>query len=158
QLDPQAATLSPSVPGPGRVTAGAGPRHLAFDPARRSLYVVNELNSTLDSFGYDQRDGALTKRQTASTLPSDFHGKNTCAEVQVHPSGRFVYASNRGHNSVAVFATEPASGSLELIECVPTGGRTPRHFALAPGGKWLLAESQDSDNIVVFAVDSKTGR
>jgi 6-phosphogluconolactonase len=158
RLDPQAATLVRNLPEPARVMPGAGPRHLAFEPRHQSLYVVNELNSTLDSFGYDPRDGALTKRKSASTLPADFRGGNSCAEVQVHPSGRFVYASNRGHNSIAVFATEPTSGSLTLLECVSTGGRTPRHFALAPEGKWLLAENQDSDNIVLFAVDSKSGR
>ena len=100
----------------------------------------------------------MKEQQTISTLPAGFAGNSTCAEVQVHPSGRFVYGSNRGHDSIAVFGFDVASGKLTCLEHQPTHGQTPRHFALDPAGNWLLAENQDSDNIVVFRVDSQTGR
>ena len=137
---------------------GSGPRHLVFHPNGRFVYVVNEMGSSLAAFEYDARRGALKEFQTISTLPAEFKGNNTCAEVQVHPSGKFVYASNRGHNSIAVFAVDESTGRLNFLGCDPSGGKTPRHFAVAPGGQWLLAENQDSDNVVVFPVDSATGR
>jgi 6-phosphogluconolactonase len=133
-------------------------RHLAFHPNGRLVYAINELSSTLTVFAYDERRGALKELQTLSTLPAGFKGNNTCAEVQVHPSGKFVYASNRGHDSIAVFAVEAKSGRLTLVENQPTGGRAPRHFALDPTGRWLLAENQGSDSVVIFSADSQTGR
>ena len=138
--------------------AGSGPRHLAFHPNRQWLYVINEMGSTLTAFAYDSKRGALEELQTISTLPENFSGKSTCAEVQVHPSGKFVYGSNRGHDSIAVFAVDAISGRLSFVELQSTQGKTPRHFALDPTGKWLLAENQGSDNIVLFGVDAKTGR
>jgi 6-phosphogluconolactonase len=140
------------------VKPGAGPRHLAFDPSGRFVYVINEIDSTLTVFAYDGERGAMKELQSLSTLPEGFQGANTAAEVQVHPSGKFVYGSNRGHNTIAVFAVDPKSGRLAFIEHVPTQGKTPRHFALDPSGNWLLAENQDSDTVVVFRVDAKTGR
>src|SRR5262249_4661072 len=113
---------------------------------------------TLTVLHYDRARATLNEVQTISTLPSDFKGKNTCAEVQVHPSGKFVYASNRGHDSIAVFKIDPVSGKLTLVAHQPTLGKTPRHFGLDPSGNWLLAENQESDNVVVFHVDPATGR
>ena len=139
------------------VKPGSGPRHLAFHPSGRFVFLINEMGSTLTVFAYDAKRGALKELQTVSTLPEGFAGNSTCAEVQVHPSGKFVYGSNRGHDSIAVFSFDAASGKLTCLEDQPTQGKTPRHFALDPAGHWLLAENQDSDDIVVFRVDSKTG-
>jgi 6-phosphogluconolactonase len=158
RLDPGKASLAPNDPPSVSIKAGSGPRHLAFHPNGRFVYLINEMGSTLTAMGYDSKRGALEELQTVSTLPENFHGASTGAEVQVHPSGRFVYASNRGHDSIAVFAMDAKSGKLTPVEHQATGGRTPRHFAFDPSGQWLLAENQGSDNIVVFGVDSKSGR
>lgn len=158
RLAPAEAMLTPADPAFASVKPGAGPRHLAFHPNGRFVYLLNEMGCTLDVFSYDTKRGALTELQTISTLPEDFKGANTCAEVQVHPSGKFVYASNRGDNSIAVFAANKQDGKVAFVQRVPTQGRTPRHFALDPSGQWLLAENQDSDSIVIFQVDVQTGR
>lgn len=158
RLDSDRALLTPNEPPAMLITPGSGPRHLAFHPNGRTVYLLNELASTVDVFAYNPRAGTLRKLQTLSTLPEDFKGENICAEVQVHPSGKFVYASNRGHNSLAVFAVDRKSGQLSFVERQPSQGKTPRHFTLAPGGNWLLAENQDSNNVVVFRVEPKTGR
>ena len=158
RLDAAKATLAANVPPFAAVKPGSGPRHLAFHPSGRFVFLINEMGSTLIAFAYDARRGALKELQTISTLPEGFTGTKSCAEVQVHPSGKFVYGSNRGHDSIAVFGFDAASGKLTFLECQSTQGKTPRHFALDPTGQWLLAENQDSDSIVVFRVDSKTGR
>ena len=158
RLDPGHALLAANDPPSVVIKAGSGPRHLAFHPNGRFVYLINEMASTLTVLGYDSKQGALQELQTVSTLPEDFHGDSTGAEVQVHPSGKFVYASNRGHDSIAVFAADAKTGKLAFVEQQPTGGKTPRHFALDPSGHWLLAENQGSDNIVVFSVDAKSGR
>jgi 6-phosphogluconolactonase len=111
----------------------------------------------MTAFAYDAGRGALKELQTVSTLPENFTGTKSGAEVQVHPSGRFVYGSNRGDDSLAVFGFDAASGKLTFVQRQPTQGKTPRHFTLDPTGQWLLAENQDSDRIVVFRVDAKTG-
>ncbi len=158
RLDPAKAGLVANDPPFAAVKPGAGPRHLAFHPSGRFVFVINEMGSTLTAFAYDAQRGALKELQTLSTLPEGFAGKSTCAEVQVHPSGNFVYGSNRGHDSLAVFGFDPASGKLTCREHQSTQGKNPRHFALDPTTQWLLAENQDSDSIVVFRVDPKTGR
>ena len=158
RLDPAKGSLVANDPPFAAVTPGSGPRHLAFHPSGRFVFLINEMGSTLTAFAYDAKRGALKELQTLSTLPEGFAGNSTCAEVQVHPSGKFVYGSNRGHDSIAVFAFDAASGKLRCLEHQPTQGKTPRHFALDPVGHWLLAENQDSDSIVVFGVDAKTGR
>jgi 6-phosphogluconolactonase len=158
RLDTRLGSLSPHEPAFVRLSPGSGPRHLAFGAQARHAYVLNELSSTLAVFNFDSRKGTFTEVQTLSTLPEDFKGQNTTAEVQLHPSGKFVYASNRGHDSVAVFAVDRKTGKLSMVERTPTGGKTPRHFTLDPSGQWLLAENQGSDTVVVFRVDSKTGR
>jgi 6-phosphogluconolactonase len=137
---------------------GAGPRHLAFHPNGRYVYVVNELNSTVTGLTFNAGRGALEEMQTLPTLPEKFSGENTAAEIQVHPSGKFVYASNRGHDSIALFSVAPDTGKLTSLGHQETHGKTPRHFALEPGGRWLVAENQGSDSIVVFSVDTQTGR
>ena len=158
RLDAGKASLTPNEPPSVSIKAGSGPRHLAFHPNGRFVYLINEMASTLTALSYDSKRGALQELQTVSTLPDDFRGSSTGAEVQVHPSGKFVYASNRGHDSIAVFATDAKTGKLKYLQHQPTGGKMPRHFALDPSGHWLLAENQGSDNIVVFSIDSKTGR
>ncbi len=146
--DPPAAGLAP----------GAGPRHMAFHPGGRYAYVINELLSTITAFGYDPQSGSLHEIQTVGTLPEDFAGLNSTAEIEVHPSGRFLYASNRGHDSLAMYAVDPATGRLALLGHEPTQGRTPRHFALDPTGQWLLAANQESASVVVFRLDTQSGK
>lgn len=158
RFEPTEGTLVPADPPAVGLTPGAGPRHLALSPDGRWLYVINELDSTLAVFSRSAAGGALRKVQTVSTLPDDHSGQNSTAEVVVHPTGRFVYGSNRGHDSIAVFAVGPGDGRLRLVEHEPTGGRTPRNFGIAPGGTWLLAANQDSDNVVTFRIDPESGR
>ncbi len=158
RLDPAKSLLVANTPPFAAVKPGSGPRHLAFHPSGHFAFLINEMASTLTLFTYDARRGTLKESQTISTLPVGFSGNSTCAEVQVHPNGRFVYGSNRGHDSIAVFGFDVEAGRLTCLEHQPTQGKTPRHFALDPAGHWLLAANQDSDNIVVFRVDSKTGR
>ena len=157
KLDPGQASLAPNDPPSVSVKPGSGPRHLAFHPNGRFVYVINEMSSTLITFAYDARRGALQEIQTVSTLPEGFQGHSSGAEVQVHPSGKFVYASNRGHDSVGVFAADAKTGKLTFVQHQSSGGKTPRHFAIDPEGGWLLAENQDSDNIVVFRIEAKSG-
>jgi 6-phosphogluconolactonase len=137
---------------------GAGPRHFDIHPDRQHAYVINEIDSTLTAFAYDEAGGTLEEIQTISTLPSDFTGDNTCADVHVSPAGRFLYGSNRGHDSIAIFEIDSRSGKLTSIGHESTRGRTPRSFALDPGGEILLAANQDTDTIVTFHVDQQTGR
>lgn len=140
--------------------AGAGPRHVALHPAGRFAYVLNELSMTITAMRFDPERGVLTATQTVSSLPQgvrvekEFSG----AEVLVHPGGRFLYASNRGHDTIAVFAIGEADGDLRLVEHVSTRGRTPRGFGIDPSGQFLLAGNQDSDTVVVFRIDPSTGR
>ncbi|MGI9455850.1 MAG: lactonase family protein [Aeoliella sp.] len=136
---------------------GAGPRHLAFHPNGKWLYCINELDSTMSVLTFDGDAGQLSELQTLSTLPEDFDGENSTAEVIVHPSGKFVYGSNRGHDSTAVFSVAASTGHLTLVETEPTGGGHPRFIGLDPTGSFLIAANRDSDNLVSFHVDKKTG-
>lgn len=138
------------------IQAGGGPRHMAWHPGGRFLYVNSELSSAVTVMEWDPESGTLKTAQTISSLPDEFEGANTTAEILVHPSGRYVYCSNRGHDSIAVFRTKP-DGTLEAVEHESTGGRVPRNFLLAPGGRFLLAANQESDSIVVFRIDNDTG-
>jgi len=148
--------------GPPRIIKtdpGVGPRHLTFSNSGNSVYVINEMASTVTVYSYDPRDGAMAPIQTVSSLPANFTGKNTAAEIAFHPSGKFLYASNRGDdNSIAGFAVDPRKGTLALIERVPTGGKTPRNFAIDPSGEWLLAANQDSNSVVTFRINKESGR
>jgi 6-phosphogluconolactonase len=157
-LDAAKAGLAPHDPPSAALAPGAGPRHLAFHPNGRFALVVNELNSTVTSFAWDAARGTLKEIQSVPTLPAGFTNTSTTAEIEVHPNGRFVYASNRGHDSLAVFALDADTGQLSLVEIVPTGGKTPRCFSIGPDGKHLFAANQGSGNVVVFALDPATGR
>jgi len=160
QLDAPAAKLTTNDPPFAVVAHGAGPRHLAFHPNGKLAYVINEMALTITTFSYDTARGTLFEEQTVATLPAGYTAteRDSCAEIAVHPSGKFVYGSNRGHDSVAVFAVDSKTGKLTLVQNEPTQGKTPRHFAIDPSGQWLLAESQNSDSIVVFAVNPATGK
>lgn len=133
----------------------AGPRHLAFAPGAQHAYLINENNSTLTAFTFSA--GRLTELQTLSSRAANPAGANTGAEIAVHPSGNFVYVSNRGDNDIGVFRVAPATGTLALVGHVPTGGMTPRSFALDPTGAWLFAANQNSDSIVAYSIDGATG-
>ena len=158
QLDPDAAKLTPAEPPFVATDPGAGPRHFKFGADGKHACAINELGNTVSVYAYDAARGALTPRQTIPTLPADFKDQNTAAEVRVHPNGKFLYGSNRGHDSIVVYAISPATGLLTFVEHVPTGGKTPRNFALSPDGRWLVCGHQDTELVTVFRVDSDTGR
>lgn len=157
RFDGAGGLLKASDPGFATVTAGAGPRHFAFLPNGQFAYVINELANTITAFSFDANQGSLTTIQDVSTLPADFKGESYTAEVVVHPTGKFVYGSNRGHDSIAVFAVDAKSGKLTPRGHQLTGGKTPRNFAVDPTGTYLLAENQGSNTIVVFRIDPATG-
>ncbi len=140
-----------------RAVPGAGPRHLVFDAAGRHLYVVNEMQSTVVTYAYDAANGMFSELQIVSALPKGFARASEAAEIEIHSSGKFLFASNRGDDSIAVFAVNAKDGTLTPLEFVSTGGKTPRNFELDPTGAWLLVANQDSDDIVVFRVDPSTG-
>lgn len=155
-FDASRGRLDPAEGAGIHVRPGAGPRHLDFHPDGDRAYVINELDSTLTAVAYDATSGSMVATGTASTLPGGFSGTNSCADVHVHPSGRFVYGSNRGHDSVAVFAIE--GQAIVPVQHQPTLGRTPRNFAITPDGRWLVAANQDSDSLAVFSIDDASGR
>jgi len=157
-FDAPAGTLAPNHRQWVKLVPGAGPRHIVFHPSGKFVYEISELYSTIAGFSYDAAKGSLHELQTVSTLPKDFGGYNDAAEVQVHPTGKFLYASNRGHDSIAVFTINAATGALTPVEYVPTQGKTPRNFAIDPTGSYLFAANQDSNNIVIFRIDPQTGR
>lgn len=157
RFDPAKGTLAPHVPAFAKLAAGAGPRHAAFSPDGRFVYVVSELNSTVTAFSFDSAKGILYDPQVISTLPKDLQGRNDTAEIAVHPSGNWLFASNRGHDTIAVFSVDPARGKLQPAREFPTGGKEPRHFAIDPTGRFLLAENQNSNTIVVFRIDLDKG-
>ncbi|MGA2540633.1 MAG: lactonase family protein [Verrucomicrobiota bacterium] len=158
RFDISKGTLVPSQPAFTATTPGAGPRHLVFYPDGRQACVINELNSTIVRYAYDGATGALTERQTVALLPQGFTGASTAAEIAVHPSGNFLYGSNRGDDSIAVFSTDAATGNLAFVQRVSTEGKTPRNFTIDPSGKLLFAANQNSDNIVVFNIDAASGK
>jgi 6-phosphogluconolactonase len=136
---------------------GAGPRHLTFHPNGRYAYVINELDSTLTAFTYDGSRGALNAVQTVTTLPDGFSGANYCADIHITPSGKFLYGSNRGHDSIVAFAIDEETGRLQYVQHQPTQGSFPRNFAIDPTGKYLLVANQKSDTIVVFRIAATNG-
>jgi len=157
RFDAAKGTLTPDDPPGAKLAPGAGPRHVAFSPDGKFVYVVSELNSTVTAFSYDISHSSFRELQVVSTLPSDFHGRNDTAEITVHSNGKWLFASNRGHDSIAVFKLDPASGKLQPAGDFPTGGKEPRHFTIDPTGHFLLAENQNSNSIVVFRIDPATG-
>ena len=158
RFDASKGTLTPNTPPFASVAPGSGPRHFAFHPNGHYAYVINEMASTVTAFHYDAAKGELTQLQTISTLPEGYTGATTCAEIRVHPSGKFLYGSNRGHDSIAIFAIDPATGKLTAKGHQSTQGKTPRNFNLDPSGHFLIAANQDTDNVVVFRIDAQTGQ
>lgn len=158
KFDSSKGSLTLNDPPFAKADAGAGPRHFALDPNGKFAYVINEMGSTVSVFDYDARSGVLHPLQTISTIPQGFTELNEDAEIEVHPSGKFLYASNRGHDSIAVFAIDPNKGTLTLIEYVPTKGQSPRNFQIDPTGRLLFAANEKSDNIVIFRINVQTGR
>jgi 6-phosphogluconolactonase len=158
RFDPAEGKLNPNDLPYAQVSSGAGPRHLAFHPSRRFVYVINEIDSTLSAFAWDEERGTMNILQTVSTVPEDVVDSNTTAQVVVHPSGKFVYGSNRGHDSIAIFAIDQDTGKVRLVGHEPTQGQTPRNFNVDPTGSLLLAANQASDTIVPFRIDQASGR
>jgi 6-phosphogluconolactonase len=158
KFDAAKGSLTPHEPAFAKLAPGAGPRHFAFHPTERYAYVINELTSTMSVFEANVAKGTLKEVQTLSTLPPDFKGNTSTAEVFVHPSGKFLYGSNRGHNSIVVYTIDQATGKLTLVEFASTEGKVPRSFGIDPTGKWLLAANQESDTVVVFSIDQATGK
>lgn len=158
RFDAANGTLTANDPPVAKLAPGAGPRHFAFRPKGKFAYVICELTSMIAEFSYNAKIGALKELQTVSTLPKDFKGTSSTAEIAVHPNGRFLYGSNRGHDSIAVFAVDSSKGALTLVDHVPTQGKNPRSFAIDPSGRFLLAANQDTDDVAGFRVDQKTGR
>lgn len=162
-LDLAAAKLTPANPPAVATEPAAGPRHFKFHPSGRYAYCINELANSLTAYAYTPATGALSPLQTVPTLPPDYpdaeRAKNTTAEIRLHSNGRFAYGSNRGHDSIAVFALDPATGLLSVapIQIIATGGKNPRNFALSPDARWLVCGHQDTDLVTVFAVDPATG-
>jgi 6-phosphogluconolactonase len=158
ELDREAVALRPAAVPFVSTAPAAGPRHLAFNRQGTLAYAINELDNTVVAYGYDSATGALRPLQAVSALPPGFSGESTAAEVRIHPSGRFLYGSTRGPDSLAVFAVDGATGRLLPIENVPCGGKGPRSFALSPDGAWLVCAHQDSDTLCAFRVDAASGR
>jgi 6-phosphogluconolactonase len=155
QVDLQNGKLQPH--GEVETVPGSGPRHLAFHPNGRFVYVINELDGSVNMLSWDELSGKLNLIQTISTLQAGFSGPAHCADVHVHPNGRFVYGSNRGDHSIVIYGVDETNGMLHLLAHASTYGKSPRSFVLDPAGKWLLAANQDSDNITVFQVNRETG-
>lgn len=155
RIDPVKGALTANDPASIGIAPGFGPRHLAFAPNGNFLYVMAEMADAIVAFRYDGKGGAK-EIQTISAVPADFTGQKSGAEIAVHPNGKFLYATNRNHNSIGIFAIG-ADGKLTAAGNVSTQGKTPRHFAIDPTGAYLIAENQDSDNMVVFRIDAQTG-
>jgi 6-phosphogluconolactonase len=156
EVDAKTAALTAATPPHAALAPGDGPRHLVLHPQNPWVYVVNELSNTITHFTREEQ--GLKAQKIIATLPKDFSGVNTTAEIEIHPNGRFLYASNRGHDSIAAYRIEAKSGALELLGIFPLSVKTPRHFAIAPGGAFLIAAGQDSDGLQTFAIDPQTGK
>jgi len=157
RLDIEKGTIIPNSPALARVKPGAGPRHFAFHPDAKHAYVINELDCTMTAFTYDSASGTLTEVQTVTTLPEGYGGSNACAEVRVHPSGRFLYGSNRGHDSIVVYRIDPAQGTLTFVEHETADIKTPRNFNIDPTGRFCLVANQGGDSVAVFRIDQESG-
>jgi 6-phosphogluconolactonase len=158
RFDSAKGKLTPADPAFTQVKAGAGPRHMVFRPDGRFAYVINELNSTITGFSYDPESGHLKEIETVSTLPPYFDGKNTAAEIGIHPTGKFLYASNRGNETVVLFDVDRDKGTLTYIEEQGTGGKTPRQFGIEPSAKHLTIANQDTDTLLICRIDAGNGR
>lgn len=158
RLDAEKQTITPNDPPWVDVQAGAGPRHFAFHPIRKHAYLINELDNTAVAYAYDEDRGVLETVQVISTLPGDFTDTSYCADIHVSPDGRFVYGSNRGHDSIVIFEVDPDTGRLSVVDYESTRGEFPRNFALDPTGRFLFAANQNTDNIVTYRIDAQSGR
>jgi 6-phosphogluconolactonase len=158
RFDQTTGKLSPGKQPWAPLQPGAGPRHLTLHPNGKYVYVINELDSSVTAFKYDGGDGTLSLLETVSTLPGNFSGTSFCADVHVSTSGKFLYGSNRGHNSIVVFEIDQRTGRLKQLEHVSTEGKWPRNFTLDPTGRFLLVANQHTDNVVTFRIESQTGR
>lgn len=157
--DAKAGRLSPNDP-PfiAAPSPGSGPRHMTFGVNKRFAYVNHELSSMVTAYAYDSKRGSLTALQNVSSLPEGFRGMNTTAEIEAHPSGKFLYVSNRGHDSVALFFIDPRKGTLTLLGHTPSGGNRPRKTQLDPTGNYMFVENQNSDTVVIFRIDAGSGK
>jgi 6-phosphogluconolactonase len=158
KFDEKTGTLTPNDPAYFTDHPASGPRHLTFSPDGKFVYAVHEIANVVGVYQWDSAKGVLTEVQSVSTIPADYKGPSTAAEIQFHPSGKFLYVSNRGHNSMAVFTVDAATGLLTLIQNISTQGKTPRNFTLDPTAHWLLASNQESNSAIVYSVDQATGR
>ena len=156
RLDPATSKLTPNQPPFAKSPAGAGPRHLTFHPNGKYVYVINELGNSVTLFDQNSETGALTERQTISTVPQDFSGKSYCADLKITPNGRFLYGTNRGHDSIAMYRLSD-DGRLTLIGIEPSLGKGPQNLAILPGGELLLCANMPGNNVAVFRIDSQTG-
>lgn len=158
KFDAEQGKLTPNDQPFATVKPGAGPRHIVFHPNGKFAYVINEIDSTITVFVYDPRAGALKELQTLSSLPRDYDGRNTAAEIAIAPSGKFLFASNRGHDTVVSFAIDPEKGTLNWVAEQNIGGKTPRHFGIAPSGQQLAICNQDSGTVLMCRIDARNGR
>jgi len=156
-LDAQKGTLTTNDPAFVELKAGAGPRHFTFGTGGKNAYLINELHCTVTAFEYERSSGRLTPIQTITTLPNNFDGSSTCAEIRVHPNGKFLYGSNRGHDSIAVYRINQADGTLIFVEHETAEIKTPRNFNIEPTGRFCLVANQGGDSVVVFRIDQQTG-
>ncbi len=155
-FDPATSRLGEALP-PLVTAPGAGPRHMAFSPDEKFAYVIDELSATITAASYNAESAAFKVLGATPTLPADFTNPNKTAEIEVHPNGKFLYASNRGHDTIAVYQRDEETGAITFLQHAPCGGKTPRHFKIDPSGKWLLCAHQDSNTISVLALDPATG-
>ncbi len=157
RLDPATAKLTPADPPFAKTPAGAGPRHLTFHPTAPLVYVINELSNSVTVFDYDARTGKLTEKQNISTLPTDSHGKSYCADLKITPDGKYLYGTNRGHDSIAAYRIAE-DGRLALIEITPSLGKGPQNLAITPGGNLLICANMPGKNVAVFRIDTDSGK
>jgi 6-phosphogluconolactonase len=157
RFDAKTGKVTPNQPAFARLHPGSGPRHLAFHPNGQWLYAVQELSNEVVAFRWDSRKGVLTQFQQVKTLPADYTAQSTAAEIAIRHDGRFLYTSNRGHDSIAVYSVDPGSGELALLQRVPSRGKVPRYFTFDATEKWLIVSNQEEGNVAVFSVDTESG-
>jgi 6-phosphogluconolactonase len=158
KFDVTNGSVTPNEPPFVTVKPGSGPRHVVFHRNGRWVYLITEMGSTIIQYDWDAKLGRLKELQTVSTLPADFHGVSACSEITIHPNGKFLYASNRGHDSIAVFAINDQSGQLTAVQHVPSGGQTPRNFDLDPSGRWMIVTNHGNNVAQVLRIDPATGK
>jgi 6-phosphogluconolactonase len=158
KLNSKNSVLTPNDPPCFSATPGAGPRHFTFHPNGKFAYFINELDNTIVALSFNKSNGALTEIQTIATLPSDFKGKSFTAEVKIHPNGKFLYGSNRGHDSIVIYKINEKTGKLTLVGFQNEGIDEPRHFNIDPSGKYCIVGNQDTNSVLLFKVDEKNGK